>query len=203
MRVWFGVILTILFLSDFAFSQNLEEPSLQEVAEQALKYSHLETKTIQGWEKNVRKALFLPRLQAGFNRRVQNGLDIHLEDSVAVNSTGITVGPTQSRQIENTGNDLNFEVKAVWYLDQILFSHDRLDISKEARNLSMERERIFSQVRKYYFQRKRELKALALLASKGAASLEKEIKELDIAETVSVLDNLTGGWFSLRTSQQP
>lgn len=198
MRVWVGVILTILLFSHFAFSQNSDEPSLQEVCEQALKYAHLETKTIQGWEKNVRKAPFLPRFQIGFDRRVRSGVDINLEDSVAVNSSGVTVGPTQQRQVQNADSDLNFEVKAVWYLDQLLFSRDHLDISKEARYLNAERDRIFSQVRKYYFQRKRGLKTLALLKSKRASLLEREIKTLDVAETVSALDNLTGGWFSLR-----
>ncbi len=127
----------------------------------------------------------LPRLQMGFERQLKNGVDVNLEDTIAVNSSGITIGPTQSKQIQNADSDLNFEVKAVWYLDQLLFSRDHLDISQEARYLALERERILAEVRKNYFQRERGLKILRLLEKQKAPSLEREIKELEIAEVTA------------------
>lgn len=194
MRLWVGV--SVLLFSTLAFSGGSKKaPSLQEVSTQALRYARLEPKAIRDWEKKVRKAPLLPRLQLGFERAIKNGVDVNVEDSVAVNSSGITIGPTQSKQIQNADSDFNFEVKAVWYLDQLLFSRDHLDISQEARYLSLERERILSEVRKYYFQRERGLKMLLLLEKQRAPSLEREIKELEIAESVAGLDNLTGGWF--------
>lgn len=201
MRLW--IVVWIFLFSSVAFSEQPKEPSLQEATEQALHYARLEARTIKDWEKNVRKAPFVPRLQFGFERRVHNSVDVNVEDSVAVNSSGITVGPAQSKQAQNADNNLNFEVKAVWFLDQLLFSREHLDISQEARYLAYERERIFDEVRKSLFQRQRGLKALALLEKSKAPSLEREIKELEITEATAALDNLTGGWFSAQVRKTP
>lgn len=160
-----------------------ESPSFETVAKKALAYAHLEASTIHSWEKNVRKAPLLPRLQFGFERRLKNDLNINVEDSVAVNSSGIAVGPPRAGQALDTNNDMNFEVKAVWYFDQLLFSKDDLEISQEARYLNLERERLLEQVRHHYFQREK------LLADRNASRIE-------LAEVTAALDSLTGGWFS-------
>lgn len=198
-----GIFVVTFFLSTFALSKGSPKaPSLQEVSEQALHYARLEPAAIRHWEKKVRKAPLLPRLQFGFERTVKNGVDVNVEDTIAVNSSGITIGPTQSKQIQNADSDLNFEVKAVWYLDQLLFSRDHLDISQESRYLALERERILSEVRKNYFQRERGLKILGLLEKQRAPSLEREIKELEIAESTAALDNMTGGWFTAKIKNE-
>lgn len=196
MWLWVGRVLFLGFLIQAVAFGKDQALTLQQVAEQALRYARLEPGAIREWERKVRKAALLPRFQLGFERKVKNGVDVNVEDSVAVNSTGITIGPTQSKQVQTGDSDFNFDVKAVWYLDQLLFSRDHLDISQEARYLSLERERILSQVRQFYFQRERGLKEFQLLKQAGAPSLEKELKQLEIAEATAALDNLTGGWFS-------
>lgn len=197
MRVWIVLsLLAIALAAGAVWPKTQTEPTLQEITEQALRYARLEPRSIQEWDRNVRKSALLPRFQFGLERRIENGVDVNVEDSVAVNSSGITIGPTQSKQVQNADNDWEFEVKAVWYLDQLLFSRDRLDISQEARYLNAERERIFTQARKFYFQRQRGLKELALMKQAGASPLERDLKQLEIAEAAAGLDNLTGGWFS-------
>ncbi|MDO8494461.1 MAG: hypothetical protein Q7S68_03900 [Deltaproteobacteria bacterium] len=153
-------------------------PSFDEVAKQALDYAELDPRAISRWKKNVRRAPLLPRLQAGFQRQLENNLDIQLEDNVSVTSSGVTVGPTGTDQNLTTNNDVNFEVKAVWYLDQLLFSQEDLDISQEARYLAQERRRVLEDVRRHYFGWRQ-----------AKAGLEKE-------ERLAALDSLTGGWFS-------
>lgn len=201
MRLGIGV--WFCFFCSFAIAKEIGAPALQQVAEQALRYARLEPGAIREWEKKVRKSALLPRFQFGFERRVKNGVDVNVEDSVAVNSSGITIGPAQSKQVQTGDNDFNFDIKAIWYLDQLLFSRDHLDISQEARYLSLERERILSQVRQFYFQRERGLKELKLLKQSGATSIAKELKELEIAEAIAGLDNLTGGWFSAQIQGRP
>ena len=122
-------------------------------------------------------------------------MNVDVQDSVAINSSGITVGPPQQQQVQNLDNNNNFEVKAVWYLDQLLFSQDDIGISAEARELARERERILGQVRQFYFKRERLVRETEALKKMGGASLEMDLKKLEMAEATAALDNLTGGWF--------
>ncbi|OGQ06197.1 MAG: hypothetical protein A2W61_02465 [Deltaproteobacteria bacterium RIFCSPLOWO2_01_44_7] len=186
----------ILLNANWAWASENRVPSVQEVAEQALGYARLGPSTIRQWERKVRKAPLVPRIQAGFERSLKNNVNLNVEDSVAVNSSGITIGPAQQKQVQNADSDFNFEVKAVWYLDQLLFSKDDLEISQEARELARERERLLSQVRQFYFKRERGLKELALLKKSRVLPTDIELKKLEIAEATAALDNLTGGWFS-------
>src|SRR3989338_10692691 len=147
-------------------------PSIEIVSQKALVYARLDPATISGWRKNLRKTPILPRLQFGYERRIRDYVNVDVQDSVAINSSGITVGPPQQQQVQNLDNNNNFEVKAVWYLDQLLFSQDDLGISAEARELARERERILGQVRQYYFKR-----------LKLAEEADPKFKKIEIAET--------------------
>lgn len=151
-----------------------------------LAHARLQPAAIRNWERKVRRAPLLPRLQFRFDRRLTNSVDVDVSDSVAVNSTGVTVGPTQQKEARDNDTDLTFEVKAVWFLDQLLFSQDDLGISAEARELAHERERLLGQARRFYFLRER-------LVKEGARK-----NSLEIAEASAALDALTGGWFSYR-----
>ncbi len=170
-------------------------PSVEQVSQKALAYAHLDTATIGKWKKNIRKAPLLPRLQFGYERRIRDFVNLDVQDSVAVNSSGITVGPTQQKQVQNNNSDNNFEVKAIWFLDELLFSKEDLDISNEARELARERERILSQVRQAYFKRERGLQEIGILKKMGESKENITLKKLEVAETTAVLDGLTGGWF--------
>lgn len=173
-------------------------PPIQEVFEKALAHARLETGAIRNWERKVRRAPLLPRLQFRFDRRLTNSVDVDVSDSVAVNSTGVTVGPTQQKEARDNDSDLTFEVKAVWFLDQLLFSQDDLGISAEARALAHERERILGQARKFYFLRERLVRERTQLKRRRAALSDIEEKNLQVAEATSALDALTGGWFGER-----
>lgn len=181
--MWFrlsGAVAILLFAIP-VFSKGAKAPPIQAVYAQALRYARLEPGQIRQWEKKVRKAPLLPRFQLGFERRLKNNVDVDISDSVAVNSSGVTVGPTQQKQIADNNTDISFGVKAVWFLDQLLFSPDDLSISQEARELAQERERLLGQVRRTYFLREK---------------LLKEKQTLDADEASAALDALTGGWFS-------
>lgn len=162
-------------------------PSFQEVMDHALKYAHLHPSVLQKWEKKIRRAPLLPRLQFGFDRRYRDNVNVNLEDTVTVNSSGITVGPTQQTLGTDSNNDINFEVRAVWYLDQLLFSNQDLEISQEARALARERQELFEEVKKYYFRRQEALRF-------------KNVLEKDLA--TAGLDALTGGWFSEQVEEK-
>lgn len=191
-----SILILVLSFSGAALCRQSAEPTLQQVADRALNYARLQPQNIRDWEKKARKSALLPRLQMGFERKNRNALDFNVEDSVSVSSGGIVVGPAESSQAQDILRDNDFEIKAVWYLDQLLFSKDHLEISQEARYLSAERERILTQVREAYFKRKYVLKEMEILRRSRAGRFKLELKELELAEAAAALDNLTGGWFS-------
>lgn len=158
-------------------------PPVQDVFRVAIRAAGLEASQVTRWRQRARKAPLLPRLQVDFDRNVRNQLNVNLEDSVAVNSSGVTIGPQSSSQQIDADDDLSVGVKAVWYLDQLLFSRDDLDISAESRALSQERERLLAQVRKIYFLREEKLR--------------NRSSQLDVEELTAALDAYTEGWFSM------
>ena len=158
-------------------------PPFYFVAKEALHYARLDPSSIQHWQKSIHKAPLLPRLQVGLERDLRNGLNLNLEDSLAVNSSGITVGPQKGAQAFDQNKTLNFDVKLIWYLDELLFSEKDLSISQEARYLAVERERLLESVRQNYFE---------YLKTKD--SFEKN-------KAAAALDSLTGGWFSVQTGK--
>ncbi|MDZ4225149.1 MAG: hypothetical protein U1D33_04500 [bacterium] len=188
------LICAIVFWAGGAVAQE-RVPPIEIVSQKALAYARLDPATISGWRKNIRKAPILPRLQFGYERRIRDYVNVDIQDTVAVNSSGITVGPAQQQQVQNLDNNNNFEVKAIWYLDQLLFSQDDVDISAEARELARERERILGQVRQFYFKRERITREMGALKKMGGTGMEWELKRLELAEATAALDNLTGGWF--------
>lgn len=178
----------VLLSASAVVAAGTKAPPIQEVYRVALRHASLEPGQIRQWQKKIRKAPLLPRLQFRFDRTIKSNVNVDVSDSVAVNSTGVTVGPQQQRQVEDSDTDLAFEVKAVWFLDQLLFSSDDLGISQEARELAQERERILGQVRRAYFLRER---------------LLRERQSLEAEEASAALDALTGGWFSEHLTEVP
>ena len=171
-------------------------PTVQQVAEKAFHYARLNPENVRDWSKKARKAPYLPRLQFTFDRHLKNNINLNVADQVSVGSTGVTVGPPEQTQIQNADNDMNFEVKVVWFLDQLLYSKDDLEISAEARELAQERERILNQIRQNYFKRERLAQEVTLLKKSHAPNLEQNLKQIEMADATAVLDGLTGGWFS-------
>lgn len=164
-------------------AEEVIHPSMQEVYEQALRYAHVEPAMVKKWEHALRKAPLLPRFQFRFDRRLQDNVNVNLEDNVNVNSSGVTVGPTSQTQVQDANDDLNFEVRAIWYLDQLLFSPEDLEVSSEGRALAKDRERILNQVRKYYFDWRQ-------------LQTAPHPRRLELEEVVAALDGMTGGWFT-------
>ena len=196
----FFLALLICNISFVSFAQVV--PPFPAVCEQALHEAHLDWNGVREWERQVKKTALLPRLQMDLQRNVGNDINIDVGDSVSVSSSGVTVGPSQQQQTQKNNEDFNIEIKAVWFLDQLLYSKDRLEISQEARYLSEARQRVLNDVRKYYFQRENALKEIKLLRKSNANLSLVEIKELGVVEATAALDGMTGGWFSQQLKEE-
>jgi hypothetical protein len=179
-------------------------PPVIEVQEKALEYARLEPGDISSWKKKARLQAFLPDLELEYDRRVRDVIDVNVDDSVYVGSSGVVVGPEDGKYAYNNNADQNVTVRAMWHLNETIFNPDMLNVSAEARRLSQERQLLLSELNKSYFDMKRfglEISELNQAARKGgedAPELRKKAAAKGVAymEARASIDALTGGWFS-------
>lgn len=169
-------------------------PSANIVGQKALEFARIRPQEISSWKKNVKLAALLPRLQLDYQRRVVNTVAVGLNDSVSVTSQGVSVGPTASDWNQNFDRNNNIEVKAIWYLDELVFNREALSVSAETRALINARTDILSGLMDDYH----ELGRLVAIyqAPKNEMTHQKGNVLLDINRLVGRLDMHTGGWFS-------
>ncbi len=184
-----------LFLVTLFLSKNLQsqEPTLQQVHAEAIHYLGMDMSDMDTWKSRARWSAALPRLQAGFQRDLKDLISLSSRDSVSVSGGDVTVGPTQSNFDQNFNQGTAIDVKAVWYLNELLFNRDTLAVSSEKRDWMRERNRILQEVSEAFFTRHRLLKELK---SKSDPIELREKKKMVLDQVNGTLDALTGGWFS-------
>ncbi|HKY63194.1 MAG TPA: hypothetical protein VJR29_07225 [bacterium] len=166
-------------------------PALELLEQAALGRAGLQPDKIQRWQRNSRRAVALPRLQIGFEQSDQQNNTAIIQDSISVTSSGITIGPESNRVDQDFGNDRGFEVKAVWALDELLFNRDEIEISREARDLTLIRGRLQEELRDTYFLLKAQLWRF-----QAEPSLRLDPTEvLQAQQRAARLDSLSGGAF--------
>lgn len=165
-------------------------PPLYELEEIALNYASLSPKEISRWKTKSRWAASLPRLQVGFDNYSQNTASNVFQDSISVTSSGVTIGPESNRLDLDRDQKTSFEVKAVWYLNELLFNQDQIHISREARDLYQSRQALLKELHHSYF----ELKTLLYL--KSDPSEFNTYERLQLEKHIANLDSLSGGAFS-------
>jgi len=167
-------------------------PRTAELINAAIRSSSIDTKESYRWRKGIKYAALLPRLQLDYERKVKNTLDLNIKDSISLSSAGVTIGPSANDWANGYNNDNNFSVKAIWYLDELLFNRDSLAASSEARELEMSRQDLIEKVSSYYAELKGAISAyISRQNSKEKGWLRTEIDRL-----VGILDAATEGWFS-------
>ena len=179
------------------------EPAIVDVQAAALEHHGLDRGEAREWKKRARLSALLPRLELRYDRRVKDYVDVNVTENVYVGSSGVTVGPNEGKYSQNSNNDQNIGVRAVWQLGGIVFNTDQLAISREARSLMHERMTLTAQVNKHYHERRRLIGIIDELergilshGMKGTPQHELFLARVRLAEETAFLDGLTGGWFS-------
>jgi len=166
-------------------------PPLEKLEAATLNRSGLDPEKISRWDRNARRAVALPRLQVGYEQKAQNNNTAVIQDSISVTSAGITIGPESNRVDQDFGNNRGFDVKAVWALDQLLFNHDELDISREARDLLLVRSRLQEDLHQAYY----DLKTQLLHFEIDPDSAKDPFEILKAQQLMDKLNSLSGGEF--------
>ena len=153
-------------------------PSAQEVQEEALRTAGYDRHELQDWKNKSRWAAALPRLQVGFDRQLKDVVKLTTQDTVSVSGGSVLVGPDQNNFDKDFQQGTAFDVRAVWSLGELVFSRDRLEVSRETRNWLADRSRLLERVTDLYYQWKR---------ARGPIKRE---------EWAGKMDAYTSGWFS-------
>lgn len=180
-----------------------EGPPVGDVQKTALQYASIEVRDPAYWKKRAKMAALLPKLQFDFGHNLRSDVDVTVNDNVYVGSTGIVVGPEESKYAESVNANRSIGVRAVWSLNELIFNRDLLNISRESLVIMRERNILLDSVNKHYFERKKligEIGGLENLKTKGKLSPKQKdelfIRKLALEKSTATLDALTGGWFS-------
>ncbi|MBI2067057.1 MAG: hypothetical protein HYW02_07305 [Deltaproteobacteria bacterium] len=138
-------------------------PSLSELHQETLRVAGYDRHEIYEWKQKSRWAAALPRLQVGFDRQLKDVVKLTTEDTVSVSGGSVQVGPDENKFDQDFQQGFGIDVRAVWYLDQLVFSENRIEVSRETRSWIQERGRLLERVTDLYMtwrhekdQRKRE-----------------------------------------------
>lgn len=179
------------------------DPPVTEVQQVALHYAHLEPGDTAGWRKRSRLAPLLPRFQVDYGRKVQNDIDVDIQDNVYVGAGGTAVGPQEGSFSQNATADQSVGLRAMWQLDELIFNRNQLAASSEVRLRMRDVQALLAEINKHYYRR-RQLQGEIELLRKRKLPLKKGesrehvllLRQVECDESTAALDGLTGGWFS-------
>ena len=187
------VFIFLLLLSCPHHKSYAREPSLREVQEEATRFVGFDSVEIESWKKRARWSALLPRLQAGVSTDLKETVNLTTKDSVSVSGGSVFVGPSESNFDQNFNQGTSVDIRAVWYLNELVFNRDVLAASSEKRDWIRERNRTLQEITQAYIARKRLIKEVK---SKSESELILEKKKMILDEAQATLDALTGGWYS-------
>lgn len=153
-------------------------PELHEVQQMAVRESGYDRFELDQWKRRAKWSAALPRLQVGMDRDIKDVLKLTTRDNVSVTDDQVFVGPDENNFNQDFQQGIGVEVKAVWYLNELLFNQDQLDVSRERRSWLEDRTRLLEKVTRLYFAWKKE----------RTTNLREEL--------AGYLDSYTNGWFT-------
>ena len=183
-------ILVFLLLCQIAHAK---EPNFLEIAK-ACESTFKLNPDFDQLTKRVRKAPWLPTLYAGYDHQTRQAQSLTIQDNVSIASGDITVGPSESNNDYDTSLGNVLRIRAVWRLDELVYSNNELGIIREKRSWTDQKRSILNDLYKIYEQRR-----LVLVQMKQAHSTQKRALLKEKAFTLTAhLDEMTGGKFMNR-----
>ncbi len=171
------------------------EPGVQQLQQWIMAYTSTNPEVVQRWLAASKNFALLPQLQVEV--KVKDGWD---QDWQYYPADGIidTVEDADSvfDVLDDAGRDrdVTYTARAVWDLDKLVMSSERIRVINEAQDIVKLRDNILSDATSIYFDR-RQLQVEMLLSPKS--DLKGRMKDqLKLMELTAQLDALSGGQFS-------
>lgn len=150
------------------------------------------------WGRRTRWAAAFPRLQIGVRQNLADDVNLHLDDTVSVSGSGVVIGPRASGFTQRSDRTLQLDVRALWDLQELVFSPDAVFVSREARERRREGQQRLHEANQLFTQWQ-VLRAWQL-APHGEVPAAMVMQQLTFVQ--AELDALTDGWFSAQGHQR-
>lgn len=167
-------------------------PPLSALHHAALRHAGLADRDDERWARRSKWAAAMPRLQVGIRQNLSDDLNLHLDDTVSVSGSGVVIGPRASDFTQRSDRNFQLDVRALWNLNELVFSPDTVFISREARERRREISAILHEANQLFTQ----WQALQawMLAPDAQIPITMVVQQQTFVQ--AELDALTGGWFS-------
>ncbi|MEE2751666.1 MAG: helix-hairpin-helix domain-containing protein [Myxococcota bacterium] len=164
-----------------------QEPSVADVQQMAMEYSHTHRHQVEAWLEASKSAAYLPELQLRYYYydRMNTGYEYVVDEQGNANPD-----PADA----DTDRDHVYQVTLKWKLDDLVMSSERIRVISEAQDVVKLRDKVLGEVTRVYFDRRR-LQVDSLLSPSGDIKSQVE-NQLRLMELTAELDALTGGRFS-------
>jgi photosystem II stability/assembly factor-like uncharacterized protein len=157
------------------------EPTIQQVQKEAIKYAEVYPEKISRWRKQARLKAFFPEFDLIYDKTIFTSTSFPQGRSF--------VGP------------LDWGLTLKWDLGDFVFSTEQTSIDVRSRLMVQLRGDILNEVTRLYFERRRLQMELARQEKELNENTRLE-KGLRLEELTALIDSLTGGYFSRSIAQE-
>lgn len=161
-----------------------EEPDLQSIHREAIRYADLNPTKIARWQSESRLSHLMPKLSAGMSKSIDQNIDI--DRGGTNNPDYFIIGPNDKSWDQN--------VSISWDFAELIWSSDQTSIDSRSKLMTELRNEILSNLTRLYFERKR------LITEYYLKPPQDELEQIDlvqhIEEITAHIDAYTGGYFS-------
>lgn len=151
-----------------------DEPSIQEIQKQAIRYAEVDPQKIKGWRRRAQFAALMPSISVDYDKTVATSLSSSYERAF--------VGP------------MDWGVSLSWDVGELIWNSDQTSIDSRSKLMVELRESILDEVTRLYFERRR-LQTELLISPPEEAS-ERLDETLRLEELTASIDALTGGYLT-------
>lgn len=178
--------------ADFARKKDLfrewvaAEPTAREVQKVIMRYADLNPQKIKRWQMQSRLRALVPDLSVGHD--YARGSSVDLDRGGTSDPDVYIYGPDEV--------DEGWDVDLSWDLGDLIWSSDQNSIEYRGKQLNDQRQYILTEGMQLYYERRRQQMAVWTNPAKTAQEHYERLLRID--ELTSLLDVLTGGYFSLQ-----
>lgn len=160
------------------------EPSIQDVQEMAMLYTHTNRDQVERWLAASKNSAFLPELKVKYN----------YADSFGQDFTYANGGDSFDLDDGTVDKKWYAQAEVKWRLDDLVMNSERIRVISETQDVVKLRDKVLSEVTRLYFDRRR--LQVDLLLNPPSDVRQQVENQLRLMELTAELDAYTGGSFS-------
>lgn len=172
------------------------EPTIYDVQKAALRHSRIKPDDIDRWRRNVRLQALFPETKFKVdwytreNSTYRTSQNIDFRD----NPDRYVRGPDEYTIYNYDYDYVKYQLQFAWDVDELVYNKEELRVRGESEDLIDFKNKVVEDVTKLYYDRRRlQISMITTPRMDARSQIEKELR---IDELTSMLDMMTGGFFS-------